>query len=49
MILAYVKSLVNILVYILAKDKEKINADIERYLDSYGITPPDREKTLFLL
>lgn len=40
MIIAYVRSLINILVYLLIKDKSKINADIERYLESYGITPP---------
>ena len=40
MILSYIRSFINIVVYLLIKDKSKINADIERYLESYGITPP---------
>ena len=39
MILSYIRSFINIVVYLLIKDKSKINADIERYLESYGITP----------
>lgn len=40
MILSYIRSFINIVVYLLIKDKSKINADIERYLETYGITPP---------
>lgn len=40
MILSYIRSLINIVVYLLVKDKSKINTDIERYLESYGLTPP---------
>ncbi len=40
MIFAYAKSIVNILVYMLLKDRTKVNADIRQYLKSYGITPP---------
>lgn len=40
MILSYIRSLINIVVYLLVKDKSKINTDIERYLESYGLTLP---------
>lgn len=43
MMLAYIKSFANILVYLLIKDKTKINADIKRYMESYGITPPRKD------
>ena len=41
MILAYLKSIMNIIVYVMMKDKTKVNADIRQYLLSYGITPPE--------
>ena len=46
MILSYIRSLINIVVYLLVKDKSKINTDIERYLESYGLTPPPMVKTI---
>lgn len=45
MILSYIRSFANIIVYLLIKDKTKINAYIKRYLESYGITPPPARKT----
>lgn len=43
MMFAYIRSFANILVYLLIKDKTKINADIKRYMESYGITPPEKD------
>lgn len=45
MILAYLKSIMNIIVYVMMKDRTKVNADIRQYLLSYGIIPP-RNKNL---
>lgn len=46
MILSYIRSFINIVVYLLIKDKSKINADIERYLESYGFPPPMVKKII---
>lgn len=49
---AYIRSFANILVYLLIKDKTKIHADIKRYMESYGITPPEKifmSKNLFIV
>ena len=42
MILAYLKSIMNIIVYVMMKDRTKVNADIRQYLLSYGIIPPQK-------
>lgn len=44
MVLSYIRSFANIIVYLLIKDKTTINADIKRYLESYEITPPSPKK-----
>ena len=48
MVLSYIRSFANIIVYLLIKDKTTINADIKRYLESYEITPPQPEKAIYV-
>lgn len=43
MMCAYIRSFANIVLYLLANNKNKINADICRYLCSYNITPPNKQ------
>lgn len=43
-LLSYIRSFFNIIVYLLIKDKTKIHADIERYLESYGVVFSPKKK-----